>query len=56
MIYCVNEDYLGNIWIGTNNGLNRFDTKEEKFEVFLESHGLPDPNVIGILVDDSGIL
>jgi signal transduction histidine kinase/streptogramin lyase len=55
-VFCVNEDLNGNIWIGTNNGLNKLDVKGEKFESFHDADGLPDPNIIGILVDNEGIL
>jgi signal transduction histidine kinase/ligand-binding sensor domain-containing protein len=56
VVFIVNEDLNGNIWVGTNNGLNKLDANEEKFEVFLNSDGLPDPNIIGILVDNEGKL
>jgi signal transduction histidine kinase/ligand-binding sensor domain-containing protein len=55
-VFCVNEDLSGNIWVGTNNGLNKLDLNEEKFEVFHDADGLPNPNIIGILVDNEGIL
>jgi ligand-binding sensor domain-containing protein len=50
------EDQLGFLWIGTNNGLNRFDTQNERFERFLVSDGLPDPIILGLLIDDDGKL
>jgi signal transduction histidine kinase/ligand-binding sensor domain-containing protein/AraC-like DNA-binding protein len=31
------KDYQGNIWIGTNRGLNKFNPETEVFEVFLHS-------------------
>ena len=55
-IFCINEDLNGNIWIGTNNGLNKLDVQGEKFEIFHDADGLPDPNIIGILVDNDGFL
>jgi signal transduction histidine kinase/ligand-binding sensor domain-containing protein len=54
-VFCVNEDLNGNIWVGTNNGLNKLDEKDEKFEIFHDADGLPDPNIVGILVDNDGI-
>ncbi|MDP3444854.1 MAG: two-component regulator propeller domain-containing protein, partial [Ignavibacteria bacterium] len=53
-IYVVNEDLNGNIWVGTNNGLNKLDINGEKFEVYHTADGLADPNIIGILIDDDG--
>ena len=55
-VRCIGEDRNGNIWVGTNNGLNRLDPNTDKFDLFLQSDALPDPNVIGILVDNQGIL
>jgi len=55
-VFCVNEDLNGNIWVGTNNGLNKLDVNEKKFEIFHDADGLPDPNIIGILVDNDGFL
>ncbi len=55
-VFSVNEDLSGYIWVGTNNGLNKLDVSEEKFEGFHDADGLPDPNIVGILVDNEGIL
>jgi len=55
-IRCIGEDLQGNIWVGTNNGLNRLDKQTGNWKVLLEANGLPDPNVIGILVDDQGMI
>ena len=35
-------------------GLNRFEIRQEKFEVFTDKHGLPDNVVYGILTDNVG--
>jgi len=56
VIFSIGEDLDGNIWVGTDHGLNRLDPENQKFELFLEADGLPHPKVIGILVDDTGIL
>lgn len=55
-VYCVNEDPDGNIWVGTNNGLNKLDSAGNQFTVFHDADGLPDPNIVGILVDHKGLL
>ena len=43
-------------WIATQNGLNRFDFKTEKFERFFMQDGLPDNRISGITSDGDGIL
>ena len=55
-IFAIAEDRYGDIWIGTNNGLNRYAADEDRFEVYLESHGLPSPVIIGMLFEDDGFL
>lgn len=44
------------VWIGTQNGLNRFDFKTNKFERFFMENGLPDNRISGITTDKEGIL
>ena len=56
LVFSVNEDLNGNIWVGTNNGLDKLLVNEEKFEGFHDADGLPDPNIVGILIDNEGIL
>jgi len=55
-VYSIAEDPNGHIWVATNNGLNRYLESEDRFEVYLESDGLPSPVIIGILFDDDGFL
>jgi signal transduction histidine kinase/ligand-binding sensor domain-containing protein len=50
------EDHNGNIWIATDNGLNRFNHLDESFEQYHVKDGLPDPVVIGLLIDLDGLL
>ena len=33
-IRCVIEDNYGNLWVGTHRGINKFNFKEERFEVY----------------------
>ncbi|MEP6675502.1 MAG: histidine kinase [Ferruginibacter sp.] len=48
-IFSVNEDRLGYLWIGTTNGVSRFDGKS--FTNYAYSEGLPDLNITGSLMD-----
>ena len=45
------EDQSGNIWISTNNGLNRFNPATNTFELYHEAEGLPSAQ-IGMLKED----
>lgn len=47
----INEDKQGNLWIGTNYGLNKFNPKTEKFEVYTMEDGLPNNTIYGIVID-----
>ena len=52
------EDSEGYIWIGTDNGLNRFDKKNNLFKVFKSAAGIPgtlsDNSVSSVLEDSKG--
>jgi signal transduction histidine kinase/ligand-binding sensor domain-containing protein len=51
-ISCINEDSLGHIWIGTRGGgLNKFDTKTQKFTTYTVNDGLPNNIINGVLFD-----
>ncbi len=45
-----------NLWIGTRNGLNKFDPKTETFTRYSEKDGLPNKIIYGVLGDNSGNL
>jgi signal transduction histidine kinase/CheY-like chemotaxis protein/ligand-binding sensor domain-containing protein len=47
------EDHLGNIWICTYNGLNRFDPKTNKFTVYKARDGLPNDYAYAIREDNN---
>lgn len=51
-IYCAIEDSKGFIWIGTKNGVARWDSKN--FEYFTIKDGLPNNEVTGIFEDTKG--
>ncbi|MGA2406604.1 MAG: two-component regulator propeller domain-containing protein [Bacteroidales bacterium] len=44
------------VWIGTKNGLNRFNPKTESFIRYYVKDGLPDNDIKGLIIDDSGLL
>jgi ligand-binding sensor domain-containing protein/signal transduction histidine kinase len=49
-------DQTGTLWVGTQDGLNRFDRNTGQFTIFGERDGLPDNAVEGILEDSAGRL
>jgi ligand-binding sensor domain-containing protein len=49
-------DHAGTLWVGTQNGLNRFDRNTGEFTKFGEREGLPNNAVEGILEDSAGNL
>ena len=48
----INGDSLGNIWIATNCGLNKFNKSENKFTQYTEKEGLSNNFIYGILFDE----
>jgi len=50
--FSIYEDVDGTFWIGTNNGLDRFDPETGKFRRFGISEGLPNEVIYGILPDN----
>ncbi len=56
-ILSIYQDAQGRLWIGTaGSGLNLFNPETETFSHFVESDGLPNGFVYGILEDDLGRL
>jgi len=57
-VLCINKDKLGFLWVGTVNGLNRFDGRT--FKVFHHDpknpNTIPDGNITGITVAPDGML
>lgn len=48
----ISEDSSGNIWIGTQDGLNKLNKNTEEFTVYLYSDGLSNSFIYGVLVDN----
>ncbi len=55
-VICMNEDSEGNLWIGTNSGLCRYNYSSNNFSRFGESLTMPDNVINGIVPGDRGIL
>lgn len=55
-VNAVNLGRAGEIWVGTQNGLNKFDPQTGKFTVYYERDGLPGNLVSCILDDERGNL
>lgn len=51
-IYCITEDRYGFIWIGTDQGVSRFDGVQ--FTNFTSANGLPVNEILGIFEDSKG--
>jgi ligand-binding sensor domain-containing protein/serine phosphatase RsbU (regulator of sigma subunit) len=50
------KDKNGFMWIGTSNGLNKFDVQKEIFTRFNEANGLANSYIYGVLGDSKGDL
>src|SRR5690606_5633941 len=51
-ISCIFEDDEGNLWIGTDAGLNHYNYSAGTFTNYLTEDGLPNNFILGILQDD----
>lgn len=50
-IQCINGDTYGNIWIGTDHGLNKLNTKNNCITRYTEQQGLANNKIYGVLLD-----
>src|SRR5438094_7624542 len=48
-VWSINQDKLGYLWLGTSNGLNRFDGKD--FIQYGVTDGLPDARTSSVFMD-----
>lgn len=51
-IKCIESDGQGNMWIGTEVGLNKFNIENESFTSYLEKDGLMSDYIKSINIDD----
>ena len=51
-VFCIGEDYLGYIWVGTENGLNRLDPQTGRFDRFFITQGLPSNKISSLIYND----
>ncbi|GAK60634.1 hypothetical protein U27_00531 [Candidatus Vecturithrix granuli] len=50
------EDRNGDVWIGTNGGLNKFDPRTHTFTHYFQADGLPNSEIAGLLEDHAGMI
>ncbi|MBC7914229.1 MAG: helix-turn-helix domain-containing protein [Pyrinomonadaceae bacterium] len=55
-IYTLYEDKSGMVWIGTGNGLNRYNPRTKKFRQFSIKEGLPDAMIAGVVEGSNNCL
>lgn len=55
-INCMTFDNSGNLWIGTNIGLSKFEIESNKFTSYTTSQGLTNNFINSILIDDNNNL
>lgn len=55
-VNCFSEDENGNLWVGTNKGLDCLDRRRNVFTHYGVKDGLPHEKTVGILNDDKGNL
>ena len=55
-VNCMIFDGFGNLWVGTNIGLSKFNIKEDKFTSYTTAEGLTNNFINSILLDDDNNL
>ena len=57
VVVVIEEDPSGDVWLGTwAEGLSRLDAKSGRARRYTTASGLPSDNVLGIVVDDAGMV
>ena len=52
-INCIQGDGKGNLWIGTEVGLNKFNIEKETFTQYYDKDGLPSNYINSVIIDDN---
>ncbi|MEN8188718.1 MAG: two-component regulator propeller domain-containing protein [Thermodesulfobacteriota bacterium] len=52
LVFSIYEDKTGSLWFATGGGLNKLDSKQERFTHYTVKDGLPNDVVYGILGDN----
>lgn len=55
-VYALLEDSSLRLWVGTDNGLNLYDSENNTFRVFTSLDGLPNSSINGLLEDENGFI
>ncbi len=55
-VYDIFQDKNGIVWVGTFNGLNRIDQKNDEVRLLSTKNGLPSNMIYGLLQDNTGSL
>jgi signal transduction histidine kinase/ligand-binding sensor domain-containing protein len=55
MIHCIKESADGTIWIGTADGLGKYDREKDLFHWYTREDGLPGYSVMSIEFDEKGM-
>jgi len=55
-VYCFFQDKIGNYWIGTNAGVNKYNPKTRHIEVIGKKDGLISEVICGITQDTNGFM
>lgn len=53
-VYSITEDKMGNIWVGTANGLCRIDSRSGRIKLYTKKEGLADQYIAKLLTDKEG--
>ncbi len=53
-VYCIKKSPDGTVWIGTDNGLGRYDKEKDTFQWFTRNEGLSSSSVMNIQFDEKG--
>ena len=55
-IHDITQDRIGNYWIGSANGLSKFNPITKQFKHYNHQQGLSNDKVLGIIIDNQGDL